>query len=445
MNEQDNLQIQALPAQPVKDDRAGWQASWQQQGQLWRSEPEIDNERQQFLAERRAMQPDVRQGIYPFVNMKLSRADIEWLLATHENGRGPVDYSDQSQRERVGLDLRGADLRGVDLHNLPLARTIGDVAWREWPDLTEEQHILAAIHFEKADLKGAHLEGAELEYALFDGTDLRQAHLQGANLAAAQMQRAYLEGADFNGADFWLAHLDAAFIWATNLAGTNLSQVHLQEAHIDARVILVNEQGVGPRMVDAHLGDVNLAAINWSQVKMLGDEYTARQKERDGKLKDRDTRLNEYEEAVRANRQLAVILQAQGLNEESARFAYHAQVLQRKLLWLQGPQKFGSYLFSLFLAMLTGYGYRMWRIIIVYVVVVSIFALLYFTLSFHTPSSLTLEQAYILSITAFHGRVFSSPFAIGSAQSIVTAFEAVTGFVFEGVFIAMLAQRFFGK
>ncbi len=444
MNEQDNLQVQAI-SHPSRDDRAGWQAYWQQQGQLWRSEPEIDDERQQYLAERRAITPDVRQGIYPFKDIKLNRADMEWLLATHENGRGPVDYSDASQRLRVGLDLRGANLRGVDLHNLPLARIIGDVTWREWLDLTEEQHLLAAIHFEKADLKGAHLEGAELEYAFFEGTDLRQAHLQEANLGVAQMQRAYLEGADFKGADFWLAHLDEAFIWATNLAGANLSQVHLQEAHIDARVILVNEQGIGPRIVDAHLGEVNLAAIGWSQVKMLGDEYTARQKERDGKVKDRETRLGEYEEAVRANRQLAVVLQAQGLNEESARFTYRAQILQRKFLWLQGPHKLGSYLFSLFLAMLTGYGYRMWRIIIVYAVAVSIFALLYYGLSLHTTSSLTLEQSYILSITAFHGRVFSSPFVVGSIQSIAAACEAVTGLVFEGVFIAMLTQRFFGK
>lgn len=444
MNEQNNMQVKTLPY-PSQDDRAGWQAYWQQQGQLWRSEPEIDVERQQHLAERRAVAPDVMQGIYSFRDIKLSRADVEWLLATHENGRGPVDYNDENQRQRVGLDLRGADLRGVDLHNLPLARTLGDVAWREWPDLTEEQHVLAAIHFEKADLKGAHLEGAELEYAFFEGADLRRAHMEDANLAGIQMQRAYLEGTNCKGADLWLAQLDGAFIWATNLAGTNMSQIHLQEAHIDHRVVLANEQGVGPRMVDAHLGEVNLASINWAQVKMPGDEYTARQEEQDGKVKDRETRLREFEEAVRANRQLAIVLQEQGLSEESARFAYRAQVLQRKFLWLQGPRKLGSYLFSLFLAMLTGYGYRMWRIIIVYAVAVSIFALLYYSLSINSGSSLTLEQACILSVTAFHGRVFSSPFATGSAQSIVAACEAVTGLVFEGVFIAMLTQRFFGK
>ena len=444
MNEQNNTQVSTSPYLP-QDDRAGWQTYWQQQGQLWRSEPEITGERQQYLVERRAVAPDVMQGMYSFKNIKLSRADVEWLLATHENGGGPVDYSDESQRQRVGLDLRGADLRGVDLHNLPLARTIGDVSWREWSDLTEEQHLLAAIHFEKADLKGAHLEGAGLEYAFFEGTDLRQAHLQDANLGVAQMQRAYLEGANFSGADFLLAHLDGAFIWATNLAGTNMSQMHLPEAHIDHRVVLANEQGVGPRLVDAHLAEANLASVKWAQVKLLGDEYTARQKEQDGKVKDREMRLWEFEEAVRANRQLAIVLQEQGLSEESARFAYRAQVLQRKVLWLQGPRKFGSYLFSLFLAMLTGYGYRMWRILIVYAVAVSIFALLYYSLSFNSGASLTLGQSFIFSITAFHGRVFSSPFATGSAQSIVAACEAVTGFVFEGVFIAMLTQRFFGK
>jgi hypothetical protein len=32
-----------------------------------------------------------------------------------------------------------------------------------------------------------------------------------------------------------------------------------------------------------------------------------------------------------------------------------------------------------------------------------------------------------------------------SPQSVVTAAEAITGFLFEGLFIAMLAQRVFGR
>ena len=49
------------------------------------SDYEISKERQEFLAERRKIKPDYRQDIYPFKDIKLKRADIEWLLATHES------------------------------------------------------------------------------------------------------------------------------------------------------------------------------------------------------------------------------------------------------------------------------------------------------------------------------------------------------------------------
>lgn len=106
-----------LPRRPTSDDPQAWKAYWHAQGQSWRTEPEIDEERQKYLAERRASIADIEKGIYPFkdVEPKLTRADIEWLLATHENGRGPVDWSDEGQREREGLDLRGADLRKMNL------------------------------------------------------------------------------------------------------------------------------------------------------------------------------------------------------------------------------------------------------------------------------------------------------------------------------------------
>jgi hypothetical protein len=76
--------------------------------------------------------PDAQKGIYTFKDVKLCRADIEWLLAKHEDGRGPVDWSDKHQRERLGLDLRGADLRHVDLRNLPLARMLGGLSRQRW-------------------------------------------------------------------------------------------------------------------------------------------------------------------------------------------------------------------------------------------------------------------------------------------------------------------------
>src|SRR5213595_427775 len=105
MSEQDDKQVATLQ-RPATDDTKAWKGYWQKRGQLWRTEPEIDVERQKYLAERRSITPDIEQGTYSFKGIKLTRADIEWLLATHENGRGSVDWSDESQRGRQGVDLR---------------------------------------------------------------------------------------------------------------------------------------------------------------------------------------------------------------------------------------------------------------------------------------------------------------------------------------------------
>ena len=108
-------------ARPTGTDVAEWRAYWQEHGQPWRLEPEIDAERQAFLDARRAIRRNVVRTVYPFEGVELTRADVEWLLATHENGRGPVDWDDPTQRRRRGLDLHGAVLTGVNLRYLPLA------------------------------------------------------------------------------------------------------------------------------------------------------------------------------------------------------------------------------------------------------------------------------------------------------------------------------------
>ena len=147
---------------------------------------------------------------------------------------------------------------------------------------------------------------------------------------------------------------------------------------------------------------------------------------------------------MRANRQLAVTLQNQGLNEDAARFTYRALILQRKVLWKQ--HNFWKWLGSAILALLAGYGYRMWRILVAYLFTVLLCAVAYFVLGMYYEPHLSFLDAVLTSITAFHGRVFSEPFLHpGVPQIWATAFEAVMGLIIEGIFIAMLTQRFFGK
>src|SRR5215470_8597407 len=120
MSDQDGKQVAAVP-RPATEDAEAWKAYWQAHGQPWRTMPEIDTKRQEELAQRRQIAPDIDKGIYPFKRMKLSRADMEWLLASTHGSRGGEE-NDWRRPGPPGLDVRGADLRQVDLNLLPLAR-----------------------------------------------------------------------------------------------------------------------------------------------------------------------------------------------------------------------------------------------------------------------------------------------------------------------------------
>jgi hypothetical protein len=231
-------------------------------------------------------------------------------------------------------------------------------------------------------------------------------------------------------------------LFESPLENADLKGAILEKANLKT-IILANRNSIGPQIADIQWGTVNLTVVSWAQVKMLGDEYEAQQKKRDGKLKHKDMRLSEYETAVRANRQLAVMLETQGL-EDATRFAHRACSLQRQLHWRR--RNFWKWSGSAMLALLAGYGYSMWRILVAYATIVLLCAGAYYVLGMYYEPHLSFLEAILTSVTAFQGRVFSEPFLQSEEPQLwVTAFEAVAGLVIEGVFIAMLTQKFFGK
>lgn len=433
-------------------DVEAWPRYWKTQNQPWRTEVEIDGARQEYLLARLAIEPDLDRGIYPFKDVALRRADIEWLLATHEDGRGPVDIYDQRQRERTGLDLRGTDLRQADLSHLPLTRMLGGLNWRE-RNRTPEHRDKAAVHLEGAILSWTHLEGAELYMAHLERSDLYMAHLQGASL-----RKSHLEGASLR-----MAHLEGLVISAQDSysqevhhpAPANSTPYILPAADLraaffdnttDLRNISLGSELEGfVRLADVQWGDVNLGVIDWLAVKNLGDEHHARQPiDARGQKKDEETRLNEYREAVRANRQLAVALQGQGLNEEAVGFSYRAQRLQRSVLYLR--KRRGAYLFSAFLDLLAGYGYKPVRSIVSYMLVISTCTIIYYILGQTVGPRLSPLGSFVFSITSFHGRgFFPGGITLDDPITVVAALEAVVGLTIEISFIATFTQRFFGK
>jgi uncharacterized protein YjbI with pentapeptide repeats len=397
MSEQDNGQVATLQ-RPTTDDREDWKAYWQQQGQLWRTEPEIDQERQRYLYGLLDVKQSTGDEMYPSTPLKgvdLTRADIEWLLAANVN-----------QSELV--DLRNANLRGLDLRGLPLKKV-----------------DLRSARLEKADLRGIDLEGSDLFKIHLEGADLRGGHLEQATLG-------------------W-AHLEGTFLRGTHLEGSKLGGAFFADKTNMRGVILSNKQYGFASLAGVHWGDVDLSVVDWTQLKFLGDECRARQsKMSNGEAKDARTRLEEYQAAVRANRQLAVVLQMQGLNEDATRFAYRAQLMQRKVFWYQG--KFGQYLFSLFLDLLSGYGYKPIRSFIAYLIVIATFAIVYFIIDHTVGPELSPLGSVVFSMTSFHGRgFFPGGIKLDDPLTVLAALEAFVGLLIEVTFIATLTQRLFGK
>lgn len=468
-NQQKNKQTS--PAQrPTNNDTEVWKAYWKAQGQPWRTEPEIDRERQRYLAERRAITPDLEQGIYPFRNITLNRADVEWLLVTHENGKGPVDWSNESQLQREGLDLRGVNLSQENLSGLPLTRMRSGLLPGEWQTSTEEQRSASVVHLEATNLASAQLQGAELAAAQLQnvslvgaqlqGATLRWAQLQGANLGGAQLQQAnlrevllegaYLRGAQLQQADLREAQLQGVYLREAQLQGADLRRTDLD--HATLYEVTLNDQRQGPaRLADISWSNVNLAAVDWSQIPILGDEQEAQQRKViSGAPKGIAQYLEELQTAVRANRQLAVALRGQGINEEADHFAYRAQVIQRKVFWVQMReehvgfsqrfQSLGRWLFSWFLNVVAGYGFKPVRWLIVYLGVIMMFGVLHYFVG--TPP-LTWLSALTISILNLHGRPFLS--APSGPEGLIDIMEAFVGLIVEAVLIGIITQRILGK
>jgi uncharacterized protein YjbI with pentapeptide repeats len=440
---------------------ASWPAHWNALDQPWRTEPEIGAARQAWLAERRAA--GVAAGDYPFAGVRLSRADVEWLLATHDDGRGhigPIAWLGEREWRHDGLDLRGADLSGVDLSNLPLTRLLGSLRFAEWGAATPEQRARAAIHLSECTLRETHLEGAHL----------RDAHLEGANLDHAYLQGARLQGAHLEGATLAYTRLDEAYLLRATLGGLpaddvrtvalrervpglppSLPPADLRHVYLDSATQL-DELNLGDAatgwaaLADIHWGGANLAVVRWTMVRALGDERLARARHHPyGKPKSAAERLEELHGAVRANRQLATALRVQGLNEEADRFGYRAQVMQRGVLRRQ--RKPAAYSFSLFLDALAGYGYRPLRSLLVYLTVIFAFATAYWLLGPAAGLHLSPPAALVLSVSSFHGRGFfpGPAFALDSMVTELAAAEAVVGLLIEVSFIATFTQRFFAR
>lgn len=354
----------------------------------------------------------------PYAGVRIAtRGELDWIMTT-EGWRGDYD----GYYVRYTLIPRGeiyipADLRGANLGKVAL----GDVRLR-LADFRGANLVYAGLRgahlrdaqFDQADIGFADFEGAELDYSSFATTRMRRVNLSHAivkysTLIGARLHQANLTSADLHGARF-----DEATI--------------LSEAKLDS----------GTRLGDVIWDDAGLTRINWNSLKRFGDEAKI------AAADNRAERLEAEDLAVRAYLQLALALQEQGVTDAAARYAIRGQQLRRRLL--RHRWRLFAWIASWVLAIASGYGYRLWRIFVTYVIIVLVCAVVYFGLGWYGYGpSIQPQEALLASVTAFHGRVFSEEFSLQSPQAWVAAIEAILGFVVEGIFIAMLVQRVFNR
>jgi uncharacterized protein YjbI with pentapeptide repeats len=368
----------------------------------------------------------------PFDKAKLTGADVFYLAACN------LDEATFTSSDDAYADLTAARtaLRNHRSHPFLFVALNLAGANLKLAQLTEAflygAHLegvnLVGANLERANLGSVRLEGADLSSAQLQGSDLFQAHLQNASLNAAQLEHASLVAAQLSDANLDLAQLTSAGLFMAQLQGAKLTGISLDQIVLD---------------------NTNLTVVSWEGVAPLGDEKRARAAtDVDGKPKNRDHRIRDYEAAVRANRLLATALRAQGLAEEADVFAYRAQLMQR------GPRfqrrQFGRWLISWLFAALSGYGYRLWRIFVAYGLVLAVLAAIFLALGVHSfadagaePWYQALWDSFLVSLSAIHGRAVFEQLGAWTPAAWVAAIESVVGIVIEGVFVAMLIQRLF--
>ena len=408
-------------------------------------------------------------------------------MSEEQNQNGPDDSEPVMERQ---AELLAASQANMEAGRAPYAevriRTRGEVSWiiaqhpywsGEYDEYTVKYKLIPeGIHVERVNLRNAWL--ADINLA---GMKLRRADLSGANLVRATLANADLVDADLANTDLGFSDLTGANLNWVNLSGAHVREVSLQ----NARMTFTNLQGAGLARCDLRganlrnvrmdaatlLGDIDidsttlvrdvvwngapLTSIDWSKVDHIGDEDRGpigrRPEKAYGK---READLDRYQGAARANQQLSVALRVQGITEAASRFAYRAQIFQRKVLLRNSH--FLRWFGSLLLDLISGYGYRPGRTLLCYLATISGFMVGYLLVTHGTPlfglyqpaSSHPLQwyEALVLSVASFHGRgFFPQGINLSDPVAILAAMEAVIGLFIEIIFIATFTQRFFAR
>ena len=187
----------------------------------------------------------------------LSKANLQgvFLPATNLQGANLLEANMQganlSEANLKDANLSGANLEGADLSKANL-KGAGLLAAN-----LKSANLLEA-NLEGADFPDANLQGASLPKANLQGAFLPATNLQGTDLSEANMQGANLEEANLQGALLYETNLKGVYLWAANLKDANLWEANLEDANLPG----ANLQGTTLRNAKLHGADFTTAIVD---------------------------------------------------------------------------------------------------------------------------------------------------------------------------------------
>lgn len=382
----------------------------------------------------RRFPPDLSGADISYVNLSGATLSGSKLLGA-KLIQANLSAADLSGALLAGADLTEANLRNARLDNAVLASAqlqLADLSAcsmqaTDLSDVNLTTTTLTNAVMNVAIMQRANLGGLALPNALLTGADFTSADLRDASLPRAQMEGVKLEEAKLNGAD-----LSGAKLLGADLSRASLDRTDLSSADLSATTIGSVDE-LKSVIID---GNTRFNEVKWGGRLVMQPR----------KIKDREQRLRAYRLAAQTNHEIAEMLREGGFLAEASSYRLAEQRMRRGIL--RNTQRYGAWLFSYLLNIMSGYGERLGRTLSTYVAVILGFATLYFLGANYfglEAARLSPYQAIILSVVSFHGRGFVSSFLqLGDPMSGITVVESVIGLLIEAIIIATFSRRFLG-
>ncbi|RLI83152.1 MAG: hypothetical protein DRP01_09305 [Archaeoglobales archaeon] len=339
---------------------------------------------------------------YKILGVYLRKTRLRW----RDLREAFLAYANLQEAELWGTNLQKAflvyaNLQGSDLHQANL-----------------QEADLCGANLQEARLCKANLQGSDLVGAELKRSDLREANIQGANLRVAKLQEADLWGAELQRANLSYVIVDSK----TRLDRANLTYTNLYNSYIDEtkslRLAILGEREINEFVADAVGEGIELLdlekirekrkekaseLIEKGAVVHVSDKYRVILFDRDRGIAmfkeegiefeylddvdefhldvDRqELRTELYKASYEVYNKLYNFYIQNGMIDEALKYHYRRCEVRRKLLRTMGGfvNKLRSFFFDfLILKLLTGYGVKVGRPLIISAIIILFFAILY--------------------------------------------------------------------